>query len=38
VEAISALFNIVLVVFIMATMLSAGFNTTFEQVGNVFKR
>ena len=37
-EAINAIFNIVLVVFIMATMLSAGFNTTFKQVADVFKR
>ena len=31
-EAIEALFNIALVVFIMATMASAGFNTTFSQL------
>ena len=37
-EFIQQLFNAVLVVFIMATMLSAGFNTTFEQVTSVFKR
>jgi len=38
VETITALFNIVLVVFIVSTMLSAGFNTTFEQLANVFRR
>ena len=37
-ETITALFNIVLVVFIVATMLSAGFNTTFEQLTTVFRR
>jgi BASS family bile acid:Na+ symporter len=37
VEAVTALFNIVLVVFIVATMASAGFNTTFEQIAGVLK-
>ncbi len=37
-DTITALFNIVLVVFIVATMLSAGFNTTIEQLTTVFKR
>jgi BASS family bile acid:Na+ symporter len=37
VEVVAALFNIVLVVFIVGTMASAGFNTTFEQIAGVFK-
>lgn len=37
-ETVTAIFNIVLVVFIVATMLSAGFNTTFEQLTTVFKK
>lgn len=37
-ETITQLFNIVLVIFIVTTMLSAGFNTTFEQLRNVFRR
>ena len=37
-ETITALFNIILVVFIVSTMLSAGFNTTFEQLTTVFKQ
>jgi len=36
-DTITTLFNIILVVFIVATMLSAGFNTTFEQIRHVFK-
>lgn len=36
-EVIAALFNVVLVVFIVATMASAGLNTTFEQVTGVLK-
>ena len=38
VETVQALFNIVLVVFIMATMLSAGFNTSVDQILGVLKR
>ncbi len=37
-EAFEALFNTVLVVFIMATMLSAGFNTTFDQIEKFFRK
>ena len=37
-ETITALFNIVLVVFIVTTMLSAGFNTTLGQLASVFTR
>ncbi len=37
-ETITALFNVILVVFIVSTMLSAGFNTTFEQLTTVFKQ
>ena len=37
-ETLQALFNIVLVVFIMATMLSAGFKTTVDQIVGVLKR
>jgi BASS family bile acid:Na+ symporter len=37
-ETVQALFNTVLIVFIVTTMLSAGFNTTFEQVGAVLQR
>ena len=32
------LFNVVLVVFIMSTMVSAGFSTTVEHLGSVFRR
>ena len=38
VDAITALFNIVLVVFIASTMLSAGFSTTLHQLGTVLRR
>ncbi|MFW2382206.1 MAG: bile acid:sodium symporter family protein [Acidimicrobiales bacterium] len=37
-DAVTQIFNIVLVVFIVATMLSAGFNTTFEQLTSVYRR
>jgi BASS family bile acid:Na+ symporter len=37
-ETILALFNTVLIVFIITTMLSAGLRTTFEQIAAVFKR
>ena len=37
-DTVAALFNIVLIIFIVATMLSAGFNTTFEQLRTVFGR
>ncbi len=37
-ETITALFNLVLVVFIVTTMLSAGFNTTLGQLASVFTR
>jgi BASS family bile acid:Na+ symporter len=37
-EAIQALFNIVLILFIVTTMLSAGLRTTFDQIATVFKR
>ncbi len=37
-ETFQALFNTVLIVFIMTTMLSAGFNTTFEQIRSVLSR
>ena len=37
-DTITQLFNIVLVIFIVATMLSAGFNTTFEQLAGVYRR
>ena len=37
-DTITALFNIVLVVFIVATMLSAGFNTSFEQLTTVLRK
>ena len=36
-ETITAIFNIVLVVFIVSTMLSAGFNTTLEQLATGFR-
>jgi BASS family bile acid:Na+ symporter len=36
-EAFQALFNTVLIIFIVATMLSAGFSTTFEQVKATFQ-
>jgi len=38
VELLGAIFNVVLVVFIVATMVSAGFTTTFESLGGVLKR
>jgi len=37
-ELIGAVFNVVLVVFIMATMLSAGFSTTFANMASVLRR
>ena len=37
-ELLGAVFNVVLVVFIMATMLSAGFTTTFENLSSVVTR
>ena len=37
-DTITALFNVVLIIFIVATMLSAGFNTTFEQLQTVFRK
>lgn len=37
-DALAQLFNAVLMVFIVATMLSAGLSTTFEQIGRVFAR
>jgi BASS family bile acid:Na+ symporter len=38
VEAFEALFNTVLIIFIVATMLSAGFSTTIEQIRSVLSR
>ncbi|WP_051062736.1 bile acid:sodium symporter family protein [Ilumatobacter nonamiensis] len=37
-EAFQAIFNTVLIVFIVTTMLSAGFNTTFEQIASLFSK
>ncbi len=37
-ETFQALFNTVLIVFIVTTMLSAGFNTTFEQIRSVLSK
>ncbi|BDZ54948.1 bile acid:sodium symporter family protein [Agromyces marinus] len=37
-EIISSLFNVILMVFIVTTMLTAGFNTTLEQLGAVLSR
>ena len=37
-EVILGLFNIALVIMIVATMVSAGFTTTFSQLGAVFRR
>jgi predicted Na+-dependent transporter len=37
-ELLGAVFNVVLVVFIVATMVSAGFTTTFENLGSVLRR
>ncbi|MCB0965685.1 MAG: hypothetical protein KDB37_02520 [Ilumatobacter sp.] len=37
-DAFQAIFNTVLIVFIVTTMLSAGFNTTFEQVTAVLSK
>jgi len=37
-ELLGAIFNVVLVVFIMATMVSAGFTTTFESLFGVLRR
>jgi BASS family bile acid:Na+ symporter len=37
-EVFQALFNTVLIVFIITTMLSAGLRTTFDQIAAVFKR
>ena len=37
-ELIGALFNIFLVVMIVATMVSAGFTTTFANLGAVLRR
>jgi len=37
-ETFQAIFNTVLVVFIVATMLNAGFNTTFEQIATALSR
>ena len=37
-ELLGAVFNIVLVVFIIATMVSAGFSTTFESLAGVYRK
>lgn len=37
-ELMGLLFNVVLVVFIVSTMVSAGFSTTFEDLRSVFRR
>ena len=37
-ELLGALFNIVLVVMIVATMVSAGFTTTFSAIGSVLSK
>ena len=37
-ETFEALFNTILIIFIVTTMLSAGFNTTVEQVTNVMSK
>ena len=37
-EFMELLFNVVLIVFIMSTMVGAGFSTTFEDLASVFRR